>query len=64
MRGGKRPGAGRKPIENRRRIMFQTRWNEEEAKAIVDAAVRSGLKPSQFIRAAALEKAGRQIVNR
>jgi len=64
MRGGKRPGAGRKPIENKRRIMFQTRWNEDEAKAIVEAAVRSGLKPSQFIRAAALQKAGSVGVNR
>lgn len=63
MRGGKRPGAGRKPIVNKRRIMFQTRWSEEEAKAIVAAAVKAGLKPSQFIRAAALEKAGSVVVN-
>jgi len=63
MRGGKRPGAGRKPVVNKRRIMFQTRWNDDEARAIVDAAIKSGLKPSQFIREAALEKAGSDVVN-
>lgn len=63
MHGGKRPGAGRKPIENKRRIMFQTRWNDDEAKAIIDAAVKTGLKPSQFIRAAALEVAAKGVVN-
>jgi len=63
MHGVKRPGAGRKPIENKRRIMFQTRWNDDEAKAIIDAAVKTGLKPSQFIRAAALEVAAKGVVN-
>jgi len=64
MRGGKRPGAGRKPVKNKRRIMFQTRWNDDEAKAIFDAAVKAGLKPSQFIREAALAKAESIVVNR
>lgn len=63
MRGGRRPGAGRKPIEDKRRIMFQTRWNDAEAAAIVAAARKAGLKPSQFIRAAALEKAQRLAGN-
>lgn len=63
MRGGKRPGAGRKPVVNKRRIMFQTRWNDDEAIAIIQAAKEAGLKPSQFIRAAALEKAGKAVMN-
>jgi len=63
MHGGKRPGAGRKPIANKRRIMFQTRWNDEEATAIVEAAKAAGLKPSQFIRSTALERAKRELVN-
>lgn len=63
MRGGRRPGAGRKPIANKRRIRFQTRWNDEEAMAIVEAAKRAGLKPSQFIRSAALEKADKAVIN-
>lgn len=61
MRGGKRPGAGRKPVANKRKIMFQTRWNDDEATVIVEAAEEAGLKPSQFIRTAALEKAGEVV---
>ena len=63
MRGGKRPGTGRKPIADKRRIRFQTRWNNLEAKTVIEAAHRAGLKPSQFIRDAALEKASRTVVN-
>ncbi|NIQ97884.1 MAG: DUF1778 domain-containing protein [Desulfuromonadales bacterium] len=63
MRGGKRPGAGRKPVQNKRRIMFQTRWNDDEASMIVKAAKEAGLKPSQFIRAAALEKANEVVAD-
>jgi uncharacterized protein (DUF1778 family) len=63
MRGGRRPGTGRKPIADKRRIRFQTRWNNMEAETIAEAARRAGLKPSQFIRAAALEKARKTAVN-
>jgi hypothetical protein len=31
--------------------------------AIVEAAKRAGLKPSQFIRRAALEKADKAVIN-
>lgn len=57
MRGGTREGAGRKPASDKRKIHFQTRYSDKEAAQIEAAAKLAGLKPSQFVRAAALEKA-------
>jgi uncharacterized protein (DUF1778 family) len=57
VRGGAGRGQGRKPAPDKRKIRFQTRYSDEEAAQIEEAAKRAGLKTSQFVRAAALGKA-------
>lgn len=60
-RGGRRPGAGRKPgstsAEDPRTERMAQRYTKRESKIIADAATRQGETLSDYIRGATLERA-------
>lgn len=57
MRGGRRVGAGRKSGPNSPTISRTIRWNPDEWMEIEEAAEAEQNTVSDFIRAAAIEKA-------
>ena len=56
MRGGKRPGAGRKPSPDPAEVRWPVRWTKEEQRRVREAAESRGITPTEFIKEAAMEK--------
>lgn len=49
-RGGKRPGAGRKPIEGSRRALLSVRVTEEAKQKVENTAAGRGITPGELVQ--------------